>query len=410
VCKIKLEKMDNKKDLKLFFLLFLTLALALVVVFLPQRLTLRRGAFLGSLSVKLEPASLNLAVNEEKAANIYLVQTSSQRKISFVDIRIDYDKNKVKIVRFVPSDKFNVDLTENSAQLLGQENGQARIQAVNTRSENDPNGPSAGQVTNGVASLLVGTITIKGVAQGSGSLEIKSDSSQIIGVDNTASGQDLVMQIASVQNLAYTVGEVSPTNAPSSTPLPVNSPTGVQNGPVLNFRIKFQGVTDPNVVVDLHKMKKVIVRVVKGGFEKVFGQVETRIGEGGVYTGRINLSGVPAGTNYAIFIKGPQHLARKFCENNQKERCRTVGGNITLNDGVNDYDFTGLPLEAGDLPGEQGQDGVVNALDFSLWKNSYGMNENEKLLVADVNFDGIINVADWNLIRETLSVRYEEEY
>ena len=129
MCKIELEKMDNKKDLRLFFLLFLTLALA--VVFLSQRSTLRKRTFLGSLLVKLEPASLNLAVDEEKAANIYLAQTNSQPEMGFVEIRIDYDKNKVKIVRSAPFDKFNVDLTENLVKLLGQENGQARIQVVN---------------------------------------------------------------------------------------------------------------------------------------------------------------------------------------------------------------------------------------------------------------------------------------
>ncbi|MDL5452861.1 hypothetical protein, partial [Escherichia coli] len=50
--------------------------------------------------------------------------------------------------------------------------------------------------------------------------------------------------------------------------------------------------------------------------------------------------------------------------------CRGAG-TITLNPGVNEFDFSKVLLQAGDLPGGQaaGQDGIVNAFDVSLVLN-----------------------------------------
>ena len=196
-----------------------------------------------------------------------------------------------------------------------------------------------------------------------------------------------------------------PTATPGPTLIPSPTPTPPPNIPVLSFRIKFQGVTTKR---DDQKVK---VRVVKGSFEKDFTDIGVSADDNGVYSGTVVLVDVPAGSDYKIFIKGPKHLARKFCTNGQTSRC-SGDGQISLAVGNNNFDFSKLVLEAGDLPNPNDgmiQDGVVNSLDYSLWKDRFGRDDSNILAVADVNLDGIVNSGDWQLMRITLETKYEED-
>lgn len=196
-----------------------------------------------------------------------------------------------------------------------------------------------------------------------------------------------------------------PTRSPTLTPTPTS--TASQNNIVLNFKVAFKGVKEPAAN---QRTKKVSVKVVKDNLEKTFNNVDVAWEKDNVFSGRLVLNNIVASSGYSIFIKGPQHLAKKFCVNNQTTRCGKSPGSINLVIGENNYDFSQLPLEPGDLPGPDGQDGVVNSKDFSYWKTRYGKNTPEDIAIADVNFDNIITTQDWNLIRETLSTKYEEDY
>lgn len=191
---------------------------------------------------------------------------------------------------------------------------------------------------------------------------------------------------------------LTPTVAPTVTP-----PTG--GWPILNFKVKFQGVASKRAD------QKVRVVVKKSALDKTFNNVNVVADDNGIYSGSVTLTDVPAGNNYRISIKGPKHLSRKFCENNQAVRC--VGaGKIALVGGANSLDFSKIVLEAGDLPNpNEGakQDGVANSIDYSLWKARIGKEDNDNLAVADVNFDGVVNQIDWQLMRVTLETKYEEE-
>ncbi len=175
--------------------------------------------------------------------------------------------------------------------------------------------------------------------------------------------------------------------------------------PVLNFKVKFQGVDSDK---EDQKMK-VIVK--KGELVKSFTNVNVSADADGLYSGSVTLTDVPTGTDYAILIKGPKHLAKKCCENRPSTRC-TGNGNISLTTGVNDYDFSTQELPAGDLPNpadNMQQDGVVNSVDYSLWNARFGREDADSLAVADLDLNGVVNSADWGLMRITLETRYEED-
>lgn len=179
--------------------------------------------------------------------------------------------------------------------------------------------------------------------------------------------------------------------------------------PQLEFKIKFAGVEnkiDP---------KTVNLKVKKAGFEKEFRQVRVVADNQGILTGRVDLTGVPPGEGYYFIIKGPKHLAQKFCLDGQKERCRSHQ-RLTIREGKNQFDFSGYPLEPGDIPDENGQqDGVVDAQDFDRLKRALISRDESLRERANLDFNrnqegkNIINGRDISLFLNTLRHRYDDE-
>ncbi len=192
------------------------------------------------------------------------------------------------------------------------------------------------------------------------------------------------------------------------TELTQPTPTPPQQGwPSLTFKISFAGtsyrVNDiPKVIEDIGTQEmKVVVR--GNGVTKVYDDVPVKFDDQAVGTATVELTGVPAGENYMVLVKGPKHLARRFCEEGQKEHCWLGEESIDLNPGENVFDWTGLELEPGDI----NQDGVVNTLDFSKLKQALGTRGKD--ISEDLNFNGIVNPQDVVFFLETLSTKYEDE-
>lgn len=186
---------------------------------------------------------------------------------------------------------------------------------------------------------------------------------------------------------------------------------------ILAFSIKSQGIFEKRAD------QKVIVTVKKpsgatGGYMGTYRDINIVSDSTGVYSGSVVLSSPTtgstpvAGDKVWIFIKGPKHLAKKFCVIDQAldKRCKDNEA-LLLQAGTNTFNWSRAVMEGGDLPlADGGQNGVVNSLDYTFINNHFGSSVAADLAIADINLDGIVNAADRILLRNTLETKYEEDY
>lgn len=174
----------------------------------------------------------------------------------------------------------------------------------------------------------------------------------------------------------------------------------------MTFRIKFAGVSGKAA-----EGAKAKIRFVRGTTDLETSPIEfVHIGDG-IYKATITLNTyLPTGSGYTIYVKGEKHLARRFCSSaGQSQRC-TGSGNITIpTTGTSVFDFTKLALEPGDLPP---QDGKADSTDFAkiislLGKLCSNLTENEKA-VADIDYNGCVNIRDAFFMRKTLETKFDE--
>lgn len=184
------------------------------------------------------------------------------------------------------------------------------------------------------------------------------------------------------------------------------SVVGAGDNPEMTFKIKLGGTTynvgDEEKTIDTIPSEKVVVVVKKDDFEKKF-QTNVSFDEQAVGTGNLVLTNVPPGDNYLILIKGPKHLANRYCSDKQDGHCWLGEEDITLKKGENVFDWTDHELKPGDL----NQDGVVNSNDFSQLKKALG--QKGENIPEDLNYNGQVNSQDLVFFLNTLNSRYEDE-
>lgn len=176
------------------------------------------------------------------------------------------------------------------------------------------------------------------------------------------------------------------------TPSPTITPT--PSAISVSFSVKFIGIDQQraNLQIKLKFKKEDGTSIVQ--------QTETTASSQGVYSATVVPQDLLA-DNYSIFVKGPKHLARKVAEN------------VTLNPGINTFDWTAVDLPPGDLPNpniDWQQDGIINAVDRAWIDNCYGQT-GDCLLIADLNLDDTINTMDANLFNNTIvNFDWEDEW
>jgi len=209
-----------------------------------------------------------------------------------------------------------------------------------------------------------------------------------------------------------TCGNWTKSTLPTVTPVPTSTPqptvTAAPSDPVITFYLKFDNVARqiPDQVVQ--------VRLIKDSNIYDFADVIVTSDANGILTGKLVASKVPVGSGYRMSIKGPKHLAMRFCEDDQSAYCFGPG-NLTLNTGENNYfDFSFLPLLAGDITGQGSfgvQDGVADMTDMVLIKSALEAGSSESVInTADLNYDGGVSGADMQMFLKTLSERYDDSF
>ncbi|PJC83690.1 hypothetical protein CO006_00410 [Candidatus Roizmanbacteria bacterium CG_4_8_14_3_um_filter_35_14] len=195
---------------------------------------------------------------------------------------------------------------------------------------------------------------------------------------------------------------------PGITGAPNPTTTGGTSGNVnLNLKLKFQGISGKPA--DSQNSMAVKVKLKKEG--------ETNPSEAtgvfsadtsGVWSGKasFNLSSVSG--KYLIYIKGPQHIQKKFCDSAPSENnagtYSCANANISITVGDNNLDFSKVMVLSGDLD----QNGVVDSVDISIVRNNLGKTDTATLTKADVNRDGRVDTQDFSLILAALAVRTDE--
>jgi len=208
--------------------------------------------------------------------------------------------------------------------------------------------------------------------------------------------------------------KVTPTPSPTVSPTPTATPIPLPQ--TMRFQFKFMGVSGDQA--DGAKLT-IRFRTNDGSVDRVTPALTASHVGNGIYETIVQITDnfLPANRyDYAIYLKGEKHLARKFCQQGgQTTRC-TGNGNLAVSDTIsgytNFYDFTGLPLEPGDLPMPE-QDGAANLADFTKIKSLLSKASSELTaadkLTADLDYNGSVNVRDAFLMRQTLETRYDED-
>lgn len=119
--------------------------------------------------------------------------------------------------------------------------------------------------------------------------------------------------------------------------------------------------------------------------------------------GWVILDGMVPGRYYTFYLKGPKTRRSRMVQHVNLQPTK---------DSSQDFDWTGKPLDPGDLadPNNGGkQDCTINSTDWSLEKARIGSTDGASLDICDVNYDGLCNSGDSVAILDTLSKRPDDD-
>ncbi len=399
----------GNKNWFIFFSLIFGLFGAIYLV--QQRQETRRQAAYGNVAVSILPDEKIVEVGEQ--VNLQVMVNPGPNLVNLVKMTLDYDEDVLEFVDVAVRNGFTG--SDSSA------GGRVEFTALTTmardeleRLNNEP--------------FQIATLTFE--AKQTGVADINRTEDYVITGSRGQEGNiDRQLSMSSFDRSTITVvSELVPTETPvatntppsgatntpdpeaTSTPIPVvtATPTGEPEGgwPELTFKIKFEG-TEYRVggvmkTVDTIGTRLVDVWVKGNGESFEYEDVPVEFNNQAIGTGSIDLTGVEPGSGYAVLVKGPVHLAKRFCKDDQREHCWLGEEEITLDSGENSFDWTEINLEPGDID----KNGVVNSADFTLLKEALKL---EGDVEEDINFNGIVNGQDITFFLNTLSTKYEDD-
>lgn len=395
---------QKKQVLTLVAILMAAAGLLAGGVLLQRRTELRRQAAYSKIDVSLQPQPLEVCKGETKKIFVKVDPSPEDApetaEIHAAEMSFNFDSDVATISALTFNENYGASIWNGKEK--ANNSGEIKMTAL-TMQENVP--------TN---IFNLAEVSFIGREVGEFTFSMNSDY-EVLGVrGQTGVNVDRELEINDFDQVKTQVkvtdcGDLSPT--PTGEEDLSLTPTGEEqeetSWPKLTFKVKFGGteyrVNDQQIVVNDIPDQKVDV-VVKGkGQRKVYQDVNVTFNEQAIGTGTLELEGVTPGSGYSILLKGPVHLARRFCQDKQREHCWLGEGSLTINSGENSFDWTGLELEPGDI----NRDGVVDAADFTALKAAIGKSGTN--VSEDLNRNGTVTGQDIVFFLDTLSERYEEE-
>lgn len=194
---------------------------------------------------------------------------------------------------------------------------------------------------------------------------------------------------------------------------------------VLRFKVVYPGVRADSECADPYKKLSLIVEAADGKTlalkdvtaVKIDGETKDT-GEDKplqVYMVEVPLKDFNYSDNLSVVVKGAKHLGIRFGMDKQVA-CynQTVGklSKLTKDSKSPLFDFTGMPLLAGDVGGKDSSlpDDFINAVDYTLIKNAQNCAKDKCPPQTDLNGDCAVNSADSVFLTNSLSEKCGDMY
>lgn len=323
------------------------------------------------LAIQFSPNNAALKTGEEQIITLNL---ESPQKISAVDLKFQ-TSGSLEITDF--RDSLTTDNNLNPFEYkLVKENS---------------TGASYILTTSNLPTSITLYLKIKGSITGEGKITIDYNNSQVI------NGTGNLLRIDPNQSATYNLNQTqSSQNFINENSLPpLNYPEDTAQ---INLKLKLYGALPKSVT----NLKGTVVAVGRNGetkYETLPQQINLSQNPDGTFSGRVAFPNFRDGTNFSLMVKVDKYLLRRICDINPTEQ--TPGSyictdpSLTIRQGQNNFDFTGVSL----LPGDLGLiDGLLNGYDLSIVKNNISQNSKESISAADLNYDGIVDQKDFEII------------
>ena len=323
------------------------------------------------LSIQFSPNNAQLKTGEEQ---IITIKLESTEKISAVDLKFQ-TSGSLEITDF--RDFLTTDNNLNPFEYkLVKEN---------------PSGASYIFTTSNLPTSVTVYLKIKGSVTGEGKITIDYNNSQVI------NGTGNLLRIDPNQSAVYNLNQTQSSSDfinESSLP-PINYPNDTAQ---INLKLKLFGAL-PNGVTNL---KGTVVAVGRNGetkYETQPQQINLSQNSDGTFSGRVAFPDFRDGTNFSLMVKVDKYLLRRICDTTPSEQEPSeyicTDPSLTIRQGQNNFDFSGISL----LPGDLGLiDGLLNGYDLSIVRNNISQNSKESISSADLNYDGIVDLKDFEII------------
>lgn len=390
-----------------------------------------------AINFKFEPITTTIGANTESAIAVFKIDGLPTGKgLTTFETTISFDKNVAEAVNITPSDivvsKFNevhktidnnagtIKLTylakpidgmilANDARFDITFRRKSALTAISTTniSINTPTATGDIDEISYQINKVNGQLVIHPLVTGSSSSSVQSSSSSSSSSRQSSSSSAASSSSSSQQSSSSSSSSAVSNHSSSSSSIPSTTPqiTSV----LITLKLRFQGIlTEP---YDMSP-QNVKINVVKEG-ENNTGFIETSFNPGGdgTYKGMIGIDPVDYNAKYYIYVKGPKHLQKKFCDLypqlNAQGFYSCSKAYITLHSGQNYFDFSKIKLLSGDLP-EQGsvQNGIIDSYDLSFIRSSIANATYHD--ACDINLDKKCDWQDWSLVLASMAEKYDE--